>query len=78
MSDFEIKGLCPILNKNGFRFMPVDTCVAECAGNGGYICGRFDLAVTPFPPFSPSLISLMVSVDVKHHVYLPSGKALGW
>ena len=22
------------------------------------------------PPFSPSLISLMVSVDVKHHVYL--------
>ena len=24
---------------------------------------------TPFPPFSPSLISLMVSVDVKHHVY---------
>ena len=24
---------------------------------------------TPFSPFSPSLISLMVSVDVKHHVY---------
>ena len=24
----------------------------------------------PPPPFSPSLISLMVSVDVKHHVYL--------
>ena len=24
----------------------------------------------PFPTFSPSLISLMVSVDVKHHVYL--------
>ena len=24
----------------------------------------------PIPPFSPSLISLMVSVDVKHHVYL--------
>ena len=24
---------------------------------------------TPFPPFSPSLISLMVSVDVKHHAY---------
>ena len=37
---------------------------------------------------APSLISLMVSVDVKHHAYLltfsscepvwPSGKALGW
>ena len=27
----------------------------------------------PFPPFSPSLISLMVSVDVKHHVYLLDG-----
>ena len=25
---------------------------------------------TPFTPFSPSLISLMVSVDVKLHVYL--------
>ena len=25
---------------------------------------------TPFPPFSPSLISLLVSVDVKHHIYL--------
>ena len=24
----------------------------------------------PLPSFSPSLISLMVSVDVKHHVYL--------
>ena len=24
---------------------------------------------TPFPPFSPSLISRTVSVDVKHHVY---------
>ena len=25
---------------------------------------------TPFPPFSPSLISRTVSVDVKHHIYL--------
>ena len=35
------------------------------------------------PPFSPSLISLMVSVDVKHHVYLLTvttrmTPALGW
>ena len=30
---------------------------------------------TPFAHFSPSLISLMVSVDVKHHVYLPILKA---
>ena len=30
------------------------------------------LPTPPYPlhPFSPSLISLMVSVDVKHHVYL--------
>ena len=27
-------------------------------------------SMPPSPPFSPSLISLMVSVDVKHHVYL--------
>ena len=25
----------------------------------------------PLSPFSPSLISLVVSVDVKHHVYFP-------
>ena len=25
---------------------------------------------TPLPPFSPSLISLTVSVDVKHSVYI--------
>ena len=25
---------------------------------------------TPFPPFSPSLINIMASVDVKHHVSL--------
>ena len=25
---------------------------------------------SPFPTFSPSLISLVVSVDFKHHVYL--------
>ena len=27
-------------------------------------------SIPPFPPFFPSLISRMVSVDVKHHVYL--------
>ena len=31
----------------------------------------------PHPPFSPSLMSLMVSVDVKHHVYLHSISANG-
>ena len=31
---------------------------------------------TPLPPFSPSLLSLMVSVDVKHHVYLLTVLAL--
>ena len=29
---------------------------------------------TPFPTFSPSLINLMVSVGVKHHVYLLNGQ----
>ena len=32
----------------------------------------------PFPPFSPSLISLRVSVDVKHHVYLHDHERLHW
>ena len=34
-----------------------------------YIVFLFPHLHTPFRPFSPSLISLMVSVDVKHHVY---------
>ena len=37
-----------------------------------YIISLFPHLHTPFP-ISPSLISLMVSVDVKHHVYLEHG-----
>ena len=40
----------------------------ECSDRN--ILSLFPHLHTPFPPFSPSLISLMVSVDVKHHVYL--------
>ena len=35
-----------------------------------YIISLFPHLHIPFLPFSPSLKSLMVSVDVKHHVYL--------
>ena len=35
-----------------------------------YRISLFSRLHTPFSPFSPSLISLAVSVDVKHHVYL--------
>ena len=35
-----------------------------------YIISLFPHLHAPFPPFSPSLISPMVSVDVKHHVFL--------
>ena len=31
---------------------------------------RYIISNPAFPPFSPSLINLMVFVDVKHHVYL--------
>ena len=38
------------------------------------VIGIYNLPLPPPPyplsPFSPSLISLMVSLDVKHHVYL--------
>ena len=34
-----------------------------------YMISLFPHLHTHFPPFSPSLISLMVSVDVKHHAY---------
>ena len=35
-----------------------------------HILSLFPHLHIPFPPFFPSLISLMISVDVKHHVYL--------
>ena len=37
-ASFEIKGLCPVLNRNWVCLVPVHTCVAECAWNVGYIC----------------------------------------
>ena len=36
----------------------------------GIIVSLSPTSIPPPPPFSPSLISFMVSVDVKHHVYL--------
>ena len=41
-----------------------------CQCSDRYIISLFPHLHTPSPPFSPSLINLMVSVDVKHHVYL--------
>ena len=38
-----------------------------------YILSLFPHLHTTFPPFSTSLISLVVSVDVKHHVYFCCG-----
>ena len=40
-----------------------------------YIISLSPLRHTPFPPLSPSLISLTVSVDVKHNVYLFAGRS---
>ena len=37
-----------------------------------YINSLFPHLHRPFPPISLSLISLMIYVDVKHHVYLPA------
>ena len=42
-------------------------------GKGDHIISLLPHLHTLFPPFSPSLISLVVSVDVKHHVYLLRG-----
>ena len=40
-----------------------------CQCSDRYIVSLSSHLHTSLPPFSPSLISLMVSVDVKHHVY---------
>ena len=42
-------------------------CEGQSIATGIYIISLFPHL---HPPFAPSLISLMVSVDVKHHVYL--------
>ena len=47
----------------------------QCSGR--YIFSLFPHLHTPFP-FSPSLISLLVSVDVKHHVYLQTAVRFRW
>ena len=50
----------PILMRESF-------CLCQCRDR--YIISLFPHLHTPFPPL-PSLISHIVSVDVKHHVYL--------
>ena len=51
----------PILMQKSFRWW-------QCSDR--YILSLSPHLHTPFPTFSPSLISRTVSVDVKHHVYL--------
>ena len=53
--------LLPILMQESFWWW-------QCSDR--YIISLFSHLHTPFPPFSPSLISRTVSVDVKHRVYL--------
>ena len=67
--------LCPSLPTETLRWLsPLPILMQEsfwwwqCSDR--YIISLSPHLHTPFPPFSPSLISLMVSVDVKHHVYL--------
>ena len=45
---------------------------------GIIILSLFPHLHTPLPPFSPSLISLTVSVDVKHQVYLLTYPSVMW
>ena len=54
----------PILMQESF-------CWWQCSDR--HIISLFPHLHTPFPPFYPSLISLMVCVDVKHHAYLFTG-----
>ena len=49
----------PLFNKRQFVFSTM-----------AYTVSLFPPLPYPFTPFSPSLINLVVSVDVKHHVYL--------
>ena len=61
-----------------FRGPWCSSCVSVRATSAASIAGKVRILLlqksheesdTSFPPFSPSLISLMASVDDKHHVY---------
>ena len=67
--------LCPSLPSETLKCLPSLPILMhksfwwwQCSDR--YILSIFPHLHTPFPPPSPSLISLKVSVDVKHHVYL--------
>ena len=53
-----------------------------CLCSDRYIISVFPHLHSPappaLPPFSPALISRMVSVDIKHHVYLPCMCVCNW
>ena len=44
----------------------------------GIYSPSYSASIPHFPPFSPYQICLMVSVDVKHHVYLLDSNGLGF
>ena len=46
-----------------------DGCETDIVREKGFAAFFFSHLHTPLAPFSPSLISLTVSVDVKYHVY---------
>ena len=54
-----------------FHFKAGVILVVDGVAIGIIITSLFPTSIPP-PPFSPSLINLMVSVDVKHHVYFYS------
>ena len=54
-------------NNNNIKTIQESIWCSQCSDR--YIISLFPTSI-PLPPFSPPLVSLMVSVDVKHHVYL--------
>ena len=70
---FVTLSLTVVKHSNGSRRCP-PSCRSRSGGDSVAI-GIYNLPLHPPPyahphPFTPSLISIMVSVDVKHHVYL--------
>ena len=64
--------LCPTLPTKTLKWLSSLSILMQKSFRWCQCSDRYIISLSPLPPLSLSLTSLMVSVDVKHHVYLLS------